>query len=72
MAKRVSPAILSLRREALTLAFWYRQDFGRHLNSCLPDHALAAQLYWTEHKRSTGDQLVGTLRAISTSISMRY
>jgi hypothetical protein len=64
MAKRVSPAILPPLREALTVAFWYRQDLRRYLNSCLPDHrALVAQLDWTEHKRNTVGQLIDTLYA---------
>jgi hypothetical protein len=64
MAKHVSPAILPPLREALTLAFWFKPDLRRHLNSCLPDHrALVAQLDWSDYKRNIVGQLVDTLHA---------
>lgn len=64
MAKQVSPAILPPLREALTLAFWYKPDLRRHLNSCLPHHrALVAQLDWSDYKRNIVGQLIDTLHA---------
>jgi hypothetical protein len=64
MAKHVSPSILQPLREALTLAFWFRQDLRRYLDSCLPDHrALIAQLDWTGYKRNIVSQLLDTFYA---------
>ncbi|WP_167001008.1 hypothetical protein [Mumia sp. ZJ430] len=62
MAKQVTPAILPPLREALTLAFWYKPDLRRFLDSCLPDHrGLVAQLDWSDYKRNIVGQLIDTL-----------
>lgn len=64
MAKRVSPAIQPPLCEALSLAFWYKKDLRRHLNSCLVgQRELVAQLDWSDYKRNIVGQLVDTLDA---------
>ena len=64
MAKQVRPAILPPLREALTLAFWFKPDLRRHLNSCLPEQrGLIAQLDWNDYKRNIVGQLIDTLDA---------
>ena len=64
MAKQVRPAILPPLREALTLAFWFKPDLRRHLNSCLPEQrGLIAQLDWSDYKRNIVGQLIDTLDA---------
>lgn len=62
-SKRISPAVLHPLKEALVLAFWYKQDLRAFLTSCLGRGELVAHLDWTGYKRSIVAQLVDSLAA---------
>jgi hypothetical protein len=61
--RRISPAVLHPLKEALVLAFWYKNDLRAFLTSCLGRGELVAHLDWTGFKRSIVAQLVDSLAA---------
>jgi hypothetical protein len=63
LSKRISPAVLHPLKEALILAFWYKQDLRAFLSSCLGRDGIVAHLDWTAYKRSIVAQLVDSLAA---------
>lgn len=63
VTKRVNAALLPPLKEALTLAFWYKNDLRPFLSTSLDDPALVAQLDWSKdsYKRNIVNQLIDTL-----------
>jgi hypothetical protein len=61
--RRINPAALQALKEALVLAFWYKNDLRGFLTSCLGRGDLVAHLNWTDYKRSIVAQLVNSLAA---------
>jgi len=61
--RRISPSVLHPLKEALMLAFWYKNDLRAFLTSCLGRGDLVAHLDWTDYKRSIVAQLVDSLAA---------
>jgi hypothetical protein len=60
-------------RGADKLAFWFREDPQRYLDSCLPGHrALVAQLDWADYKRNIVSQLLDTFVAVQHSSSTHF
>jgi hypothetical protein len=62
-SRRVNPAVLHPLKEALVLAFWYKNDLRAFLASCLGRGELVAHLDWTAYKRAVVGQLVDSLAA---------
>jgi len=62
-SQRISPAIFPPLKEALTLAFWYKDGLRAFMTSCLGQRELVAHLDWTGYKRSIVGQLVDSLAA---------
>jgi hypothetical protein len=61
--RRINPAVLHPLKEALVLAFWFKNDLRAFLTSCLGRGDLVAHLDWTDYKRSIVGQLVDSLAA---------
>jgi hypothetical protein len=61
--RRINPAVLHPLKEAMVLAFWYKNDLRAFLTSCLGRGELVAHLDWTDYKRSIVAQLVDSLAA---------
>jgi hypothetical protein len=61
--RRISPAVLHPLKEALVLAFWYKNDLRAFLTATLGRGELVAHLDWTDYKRSIVAQLVDSLAA---------
>jgi hypothetical protein len=61
--RRINPAALHALKEALMLAFWYKNDLRAFLTTCLGRGELVAHLDWTDYKRSIVGQLVDSLAA---------
>ncbi|EDK72900.1 hypothetical protein TM7_0001 [candidate division TM7 genomosp. GTL1] len=59
--QRISPAALTLLKDALTLAFWYRNELRGFVTTCLPDNQLIPRLDWTGYKRNIVGTLVDTM-----------
>jgi len=59
--QRISPSLIPPLKEALALAFWYKNDLRPFLATALDDAALVAQLDWTDYKRNIVHRLVDTL-----------
>jgi hypothetical protein len=57
--KKIEPAAVHALGEALTNAFWYKNDLRRFLTQTLPECKLLGQLNWQEYKRN----IVATLIA---------
>jgi len=61
--RRINPAVLHPLKEALVLAFWYKNDLRAFLTATLGRGELVAHLDWTDYKRSIVAQLVDSLAA---------
>jgi hypothetical protein len=61
--RRINPAALHALKEALMLAFWYKNDLRAFLTTCLGRGELVAHLDWTDYKRSIVGRLVDSLAA---------
>jgi hypothetical protein len=61
--RRINPAALHALKEALVLAFWYKNDLRAFLTACLGRGELVAHLDWTDYKRAIVAQLVDSLAA---------
>ena len=59
--KRINPAVLPPLKDALTLAFWYKEDLRAFVAACLPDSPTATHLDWAGYKRNIVNQLVDRL-----------
>lgn len=62
-SRRISPAVFPPLKEALTLAFWYKDGLRAFMSSCLSQRELVAHLDWTGHKRAIVRQLIDSLAA---------
>ncbi|HLF44442.1 MAG TPA: hypothetical protein VJA46_13095 [Acidimicrobiia bacterium] len=63
MTQRINPAALQSLKEALTLAYWYKNDLRPFLATSIDDRALVAALDWSGYKRNIVYQLVDSLAA---------
>jgi len=61
--RRINPAALHALKEALVLAFWYKNDLRAFLTSALGRGELIAHLDWMDYKRAIVAQLVDSLAA---------
>lgn len=59
--KRISAAALMALREALSVAYWYKQDLEKFLRVCLHDSPIIGTLNWSGYKRDIVSELVDRL-----------
>ncbi len=57
-SQRVSPNAIQALKDALTAAFWYKNDLRGYLNSALAEDALLAGVNWEDYKWSIVDVVV--------------
>jgi len=61
MAKRLSPAAVVALKEALSAAYWFKDDLRSFLQQCLSNSAVLATLNWANYKRQIVSDLVDYL-----------
>ena len=61
MAKRLSPAAIVALKDALSAAYWYKNDLRSFLQQCLSNPAVLATLNWHAYKHQIISDLVDYL-----------
>ena len=59
--RRVSPAVATPLKEALTTSYWYKRDLRRFLEVATGEPGLIARLDWDGYKRRVVSDLVDAL-----------